>query len=103
MERGPMIKETQKRVTTIPEDEILSWLENCYPFSKVQPRRSPQQLQSASDPDLIPSLDIRNTIIDAYTPILEGQNIALKTFWYLYPNLEDLYSARGYRLLSEMV
>jgi hypothetical protein len=103
LERGPMIKETRKRATKIPEDELFSWLENCYPFSKVQPRRSTQQSQSVSGSDLIPSLDIRNTIINVYTPIMAGQNIALKTFWYLYPNLEDLYSARGYRLLSEMV
>lgn len=102
--RGPVIQSTKKHTTHVPQSEVLDWLENTYPFSTVQQRYTPAERkeQGTSHP-LKPAVQIRDEIIQQYTPILSGQNIALKTLWYLYPDLEDSYTGSDYLVLCEMV
>lgn len=102
--RGPVIQSTKKHTTHIPQSEVLDWLENTYPFSAVQQRyTSDERKQLGSNHPLKPAVQIRYEIIYYYTPILQGKNIALKTLWYLYPNLEDVYSGSDYLVLSDMM
>jgi hypothetical protein len=89
-----MIKESRKHTTKIPPDEITEWLENCYPFSIVAPRKSEQKSYT----------DIRSIIIENYMNTLSApHNITVKTFWYIYPNLQDVCLPEDYALLNEMM
>lgn len=103
--RGEVIKSTKKHTTQVPESKVLDWLQNTYPFSSVQQRnnsvkRLDEELQG---PQLKTEISIREEIIEYYTPLLEKQNIALKTLWYLYPNLSNKYVASDYQVLTEMM
>lgn len=99
-DRGTIIEETKKHTVRIPDQNISSWLDSVYPFSSVHPRRPSDKPSEGISRK--PSICIREQIIDKYTPYLAGKNIALKTFWYLYPNLENLYAAKDYATLSQM-
>lgn len=102
-ERGKAIEETKKHTVKVQDENISNWLEQEYPFSVVQARHTPKEKSEIKGPySLKPSINIRERIIDAYTPYLSGQNIALKTLWYLYPNLEDLYSSKDYSVFSQI-
>ena len=98
-ERGRRILSTIKHTTAIPDDEILNWLENEYPFSFISPKRS----DIAAEIPILKSTSIREAIITHYTEYLNGQNIALKTLWYLYPCLSNFYSNSSYQILSDMM
>ena len=92
-ERGNRIASTVKHTTRVADEDILDWLENTYPYSAVSPKSSGGKTQT----------NIREEIISHYTEYLQGENIALKTLWYLYPNLSDFYSKSMYEMLSEMM
>lgn len=97
-ERGNRIKTTIKHTTSIPDENILDWLENVYPYSVIAPKRIKNNIDST-----LSITSIRDEIITHYTEYLSGQNIALKTLWYLYPSLEDHYSKSSYQILSSMM
>lgn len=97
-ERGNRIKSTIKHTTSIPDKNILDWLENVYPYSVIAPKRTKTNIDST-----LTVTSIRDEIITHYTEYLSGQNIALKTLWYLYPSLEDHYSKSSYQILSTMM
>lgn len=103
-DRGKPIENTKKRTTRLTELEIIPWLERIYPFSTVRPRLSSGEVKKFGGRPhaLKEKISIREEIIRYYTPLLEHQDIALKTLWYLYPNLEDHYSALDYAVLSEL-
>ena len=97
-ERGNRIKSTIKHTTSIPDENILDWLETVYPYSIIVPKRIKTNIDST-----LTVTSIRDEIITHYTEYLSGQNIALKTLWYLYPSLEDHYSKSSYHILSSMM
>ena len=101
-ERGLRIKSTIKHTTAVPDEEILDWLENVYPYSIVSPKRATQQPAENKLPQKIPT-SIQEEIIAHYSEYLHGQNIALKTLWYLYPSLSDQYSKSSFETLSSMM
>jgi hypothetical protein len=97
--RGKAIDATKKHTTKIVDDDVLEWLEKEYPYSFVKGRQSKKDKDTAGG-----SLtSIQEAIIAQYTEYLKDKNIALKTFWYLYPNLSDMYSESAYTMLSEMM
>lgn len=105
-ERGARIKTTIKHTTTVPDEKILNWLENVYPYSIVSPKRSTHQVnnqQNINTASQQPATNIQEEIISHYTEYLQGHNIALKTLWYLYPSLADRYSKSSYEILSSMM
>lgn len=104
MNRGRLYPETKKRVCKITDDEVDNWLEHIYPFETVQPRRSSGQMQDSGSA-IKPVLNIREFIIEKYSEILSSRKseIALKTFWYLFPNLSDDISPSDYECLSSMM
>lgn len=102
--RGSILPSTKKHTTHVSQTEVLDWLENVYPFSSVLPRYTQAELkQQGGKFPLKPTVQIRYEIIEQYTPILKNQNIALKTLWYLYPNLENLYTGSDYQILTQMM
>jgi len=48
-------------------------------------------------------VNIRDEIVAAYAPRLEGEDIALKTLWYIRPDIEDLLSDEDYCRLEQVV
>lgn len=101
---GKSIDRTKKHTTKIPESNIFEWLENDYPFSTIQARRSSEEI-SSSDNDsnnLKPEQHIKDVIIEHYKPHLKKKNIALKTFWYMHPELESTYSAKNYIIFESI-
>lgn len=108
IDRGAAITETAKRVTRLPEDNIFGWLEYEYPFSCLRPRNTRKELDEifasgAREYSLKPIVNIRDEIVAAYAPRLEGEDIALKTFWYIRPDIEDLLSDEDYCRLEKIV
>ena len=104
-DHGKPIATTKKRTTRLAGPEIIPWLENTYPFSTIRPRLTKEELGNFSGNPHHPlkeKTSIREEIIRHYTPLLDHQDIALKTLWYLYPNLEDHYSALDYAIFSEL-
>ena len=95
--RGEVLKQTRKHTTKLSDLEVPAWLLMEFPFSIVRRRRSRGKKELGSF-----IVSIREEAIDYYSEALSGENLAIKTFWYLYPNLEDLYSTREYELLSTM-
>ena len=98
-ERGRRILSTVKHATSVPDDEILNWLGNEYPFSFIFPKKSAKTDEIST----LKSTSIREEIITHYTEYLSGQNIALKTLWYLYPSLSNFYSNSAYQIFSDMM
>lgn len=96
-ERGNRITSTIKHTTSVSDEDILDWLENVYPYSVVSPKRSTVTGKQQT------ATSIREEIITHYTEYLQGQNIALKTLWYLYPSLSDRFSKSSYEALSSMM
>lgn len=103
-ERGGVIPTTKKHTTKILNNDIGEWLEKEYPFSKLRPRHTKKELEAVEGGiyTLKPEIDIREEIIEHLGIYLEGENIALKTLWYLYPDLRHAYSARDYAALCQM-
>ena len=99
-DRGNVLKETRKHITKLTESEITYWLNNIYPFENVRQRRSKNK-EEISDTDVF--LSVREAAIEYYSSKLQGENIALKTFWYLYPNLEDYFYSDGKKYLGQMM
>ena len=97
-DRGGVLLQTKKRIVKLSDSEIEAWLNMIYPFSFVRERRSEKKRELTEY-----SYSIRENAIEYYTKTLAGENLAIKTFWYLYPNLEDLFSERDYKLLNTMV
>lgn len=104
LDRGKVINETKKHTTKVHEDNISNWLEHEYPFSIMQARHTSKELKeiTTSFYKLKPAINIREEIINRYGPLLAGENIALKTLWYLFPDLENSYSAKDYRVLERL-
>ena len=98
--RGKMLYETQKHVTRHPDSYVQTWLESDYPFSFVQERRSKNSDSGLRTPALV---SVRDTAIEYYSVSLEGKNIAIKTFWYLFPSLEDNLSEDDYQVLRNLM
>ena len=100
-ERGNAIESTKKHTTKIPDEDVLRWLEEEYPFSVIIHRADkPEQKTNTVSAG---ATSIRDTIIKHYTQHLQGQNISLKTLWYLHPDLADSYSNTAYQAFEEMV
>ena len=103
-DKGEIIRTTKKHTTKIPLKDMMNWLETDYPFSTVQQRYTAAQLKELeTDYELKPSISIRDEIIQHYIPILKGQNITFKTFWYLYPNLKNYYNGSDYQVLCQLM
>lgn len=103
-ERGEILQQTKKHTTSISQSNVLSWLENEYPFSVVQQRYTRKELELLdTGQPLKPVISIREEIIEKFTPLLEKENISLKTLWYLYPNLQNYYTGSDYLVLSQMM
>lgn len=101
-ERGSAIDSTKKHTTKIPDADVLKWLEEEYPYSVIIHRsQSNTEGQALSSVDKVTS--IRDEITNHYVQHLQGKNIALKTFWYLYQDLADSYSKSAYQIFEEMV
>lgn len=118
--RGKAIPSTKKRVVTVHDDspdseesrDVLWWLTTQYPFSAVAGRRSAKQQaemkQTVSDNGGEPLQRkftfIRDEITKHYLEWLNGANIALKTLWYLHPELENCFSGHSnFAVFQEMV
>lgn len=102
--RGEVIQSTKKHTEKVPLDGVLDWLEKTYPMSSVQQRYSTEERkQFGSDLQLKVEISIRDEIIEKYTQLLEKQNIALKTLWYLYPDLSNKYTGSDYQVLTQMM
>ena len=102
--RGAIISTTKKHTTQVPDAEVITWLEKDYPFSYIQGRYTANERKKLGvTHSLKPAIHVRDEIIEHYTPVLQGKNIALKTLWYLYPNLRDRYSESEYNIFSEMM
>lgn len=103
-ERGTIIQSTKKHTTTVSQSDILWWLEKEYPYSCVQQRYSRDERERMKiDKVPNPTVSVREEIIENYLPILENKNIALKTLWYLYPDLRNVYTGSDYNVLSSMM
>ena len=102
--RGGVIQSTKKHTEKVPLDGVLDWLEKTYSMSSVQQRYSAEERkQPGSDLQLKVEISIRDEIIEKYTQLLERQNIALKTLWYLYPDLSNKYTGSDYQVLTQMM
>lgn len=102
--KGEIIRTTKKHTTKITLKDMMNWLETDYPFSTVQQRHTAAQLKElGTDYELKPPISIRDEIIQHYTPILKGQNITFKTFWYIYPNLKNYYNGSDYQVLCQLM
>ena len=114
--RGKAIASTKKRVVTMGNSspdaqdgrDVLWWLTTQYPFAAVAGRRSAKQQKAGPDSGAEPPprkfTYIRDEITRHYLELLRGANIALKTLWYLHPELEDCFSGRSdYLAFQEMV
>ena len=97
--RGPQIPLSKKRVTHVKNTEIQTWLETEYPFSVRIPRTNAKK----SPIKTLEPIDIRQVAISKFSPYLSQKNIALKTFWYLHPELESRMSSKSYNMFSDMV
>ncbi len=98
-ERGIALSETKKHIVKLVNDgDVLYWLSNQYPFSYVRKRRSRKK-------DKLSTIytSIRETATTYYREALRGENIALKTLWYLYPDIENYLSERDYKQLCTIV
>lgn len=103
-ERGTIIQSTKKHTTGVAKSGVLNWLENEYPISCVQPRYSrTEREQLDTEQEIKPVVSVREEIIENYLPLLEKENIALKTLWYLYPDLRNVYTGSDYNMLSSMM
>lgn len=103
-ERGSILQSTKKHTTSVPQSDVLRWLEQDYPFSYVQQRYTRTEREQLNTDQLMkPAVSIREEIIEHFSPVLEGKNIALKTLWYLYPNLQNAYTGSDYNVLSQMM
>lgn len=100
--RGKIIQCTKKHTTKIYDEDIIHWLEWEYPLDIIVKRTSVKSKTSA-DANANTVVSIREEISRRYCEFLKGKNIALKTLWYLYPNLEDAYSKASYQILCEMM
>lgn len=98
MDRGAVLDETKKRIVKLSDSEITSWLNMTYPFSYVRERTSEKKQELTEY-----YYSIRENAIEYYTKALAGRNLAIKTFWYLYPNLQNLFPERDYIMLNTMV
>ena len=118
--RGKVIPSTKKRVVTVHDDgldskdgkDVLWWLTTQYPFSMVAGRRSAKQQAEAEETvsdrggEPLPRkfTFIRDEITNHYLERLNGANIALKTLWYLHPEMEDCFSGHSnFVVFQEMV
>lgn len=102
-DKGEIIRTTKKHTTKIPLKDMMNWLETDYPFSTVQQRHATAQIKELGiEYELKPAISIRDEIIQRYIPILKGQNIAFRTFWYLYPNLKNYYNGSDYQVLCQL-
>ena len=101
-ERGKIIQCTKKHTTKIYDEDIVHWLEWEYPLDKIIKRTSANS-KRPSEANANSVVSIREEISRRYCEYLKGKNIALKTLWYLYPNLEDSYSKTSYQMLGEMM
>lgn len=106
-DKGSIIQGTKKHVSRLPDNNIFAWLEYEYPFSSLRPRHTGKELKEIevsgkNEYSLKPIVDIREEIIAAYAPLLEGKDISVKTFWYIRPDLEDLMSAEDYCMLGQI-
>lgn len=97
-DRGLALLQTKKHIVKLCDSEIISWLETKYPFESVRLRTSDKKKEL----DQV-QVSIQEIAIDYYTKALAGENLALKTFWYLYPNLKDLFSGQAYQQLCTMI
>lgn len=100
IDRGKAIEATKKHTTKTEDGDVFNWLENEYPYSIVTRRRNTADTKNNTGNT---TTNIRDEIIERYSKYLLDKNIALKTFWYLYPNLSDAYSQSAYQMLSEMM
>ncbi len=96
-DRGNMLENTKKHIVTLQENEILDWLKNTYPVSTVRERRSPNKPQLN---DI--KISIREKAIEYYSDVLANENIAIKTFWYLYPDIQNILTERDYSDFQKM-
>jgi chorismate mutase len=103
VERGEIIQSTKKHTTQVSESDMLNWLENIYPLSYVQQRSTDAKSVEEDTKQIKIEISIREEIIDHYTPSLRNKNIALKTLWYLYPDLSNKYTGSDYQVLTEMM
>lgn len=101
--RGKVCKETRKHTTRLKQNEITYWLENSYPFSTVQARRNHAEMTGSNVSELKDAYTIREQIIALCSDYWKGKNIALKTLWYIFPNLQDLYNPSDYHKLVELM
>lgn len=99
---GKSISGTKKHTTKIPENNIFNWLENEYPISDMQGRNSDKYDANNNPKPLKPAKSIRNEIIEHFKPYLENENIALKTFWYIHPELKTIYSTKDYNTFENL-
>ncbi len=98
MDRDDRIKETMLVTTKIRAEDVETWLEEKYPFEGVRSQRNPG---GAAVPKQEKS--IKEIIIEHYVDRLSGQNIAIKTMWYLWPDSERKIGAGSVELLDEIV
>lgn len=103
-EFGNMIETTKKHTTKVPLDTIAAWLENVYPFAEVQQRHKKKELLIAGE-DSLPKerVNIQNEVIQRFSQSFSKGNIAIKTFWYMRPDIQELLAASDYALLVETV
>lgn len=95
---------SRKRVTSIAQEDVYDWLENSYPYETVHHRQKAGAGQDSGEYEqLEEDISIRDVIIQASSIRLAGENIALETLAYLYPNLEDYYTEREYEEFMMMV
>ena len=97
-DRGSVLVQTKKRIVKLLDSEVMGWLNMTYPFSYVRERRSEKKQELTEY-----FYSIRDNAIEYYTKVLSGENLAIKTLWYLYPNLQDMFSEREYIMLNTMV
>lgn len=101
LNRGKRMDETLKATTSIGCQDINHWLENVYPFANRSGRNSKKTPAEERTPQ--PITNIRDVIIEKTAPWFDGENLALKTFWYVYPPLKNDMTPKDYRLLTELV
>ena len=99
-DRGLLIEDTRKRTTKVPDDDaaIREWISKVYPFETVRRRGL-----GSDEPDENILISVREIAVDYYVKLLREQNIALKTLWYLHPNLSDVLPAKDYEELNLMM
>lgn len=77
--RGNRIKKTQKTNATIQDDTLSYWLEQGYVYK------------------------VRDLAIQHFAPQFAGQDISLKLFWYLHPQLQEYLDPDDYNIFLQMV